>query len=189
MVSRRLKITIVVTSAAAAVALAALAVPAVMAVTGSVSAAAATVTPQPTASVGLGIPAAAAGAPTQTIDGYTFSAVGPGECKTNASLSTPWHENGDAPVELLGELTDMGATRYASGPVGHDAAGRIQTYTVQAGDTPKGIGERFCIDEVTVEVYNHRWPPGKTIQPGDILVLRPDPTVPWSKDGGQPTPQ
>jgi hypothetical protein len=128
-------------------------------------------------------PSPPSGPDLQTIDGHTFSAIGPGDCTTNAMISTPWHGEGDGPVKLLGELTDMGASGYASGPVGYDEQGKIETYTVQPGDALAAIGERFCIDYITVGVYNHRMPPGKTIQPGDILMLRPDPSVTWSPDG------
>jgi hypothetical protein len=114
----------------------------------------------------------------QTIDGHTFSAIGPRACATNAMIAI----DREGPGKLLGELTDMGASGYAAGPVGYDEHGRIETYTVQPGDALAAIGERFCIDYITVGVYNHRMPPGKTIQPGDILVLRPDPTVTWSPD-------
>lgn len=97
-------------------------------------------------------------------------------------ISTPWHGEGGGPVKLLGELADMGASEYASGPVSYDEHGKIETYTVQPGDALAAIGERFCIDYITVGVYNHRMPPGKTIQPGDILALRPDTTATWSPD-------
>ena len=68
------------------------------------------------------------------------------------------------------------------------AAPQVRTYTVQPGDALAAIGERFCIDYITVGVYSHRMPPGKTIQPGDILVLRPDPTVTWSPDDAYAPP-
>jgi hypothetical protein len=106
----------------------------------------------------------------QTIHGQTFSAEGPGTCETNAGIFP--YEAHNPHAELLGELTDNGPREYAGGPVGYDAKGRITTYTVQRGDALLAIGERFCIDEVTVEVYNGYLPP-KTIQPGDLLVLRP----------------
>ncbi|OJV93213.1 MAG: hypothetical protein BGO47_09270 [Microbacterium sp. 67-17] len=123
-------------------------------------------------------PSQPSGADLQTIEGHTFSAIGPGDCATNAMIAI----EREGPGKLLGELTDMGTSGYASGPVGYDEQGKIETYTVQPGDALAAIGERFCIDYITVGVYNHRTPPGKTIQPGDILVLRPDPTVTWSPD-------
>lgn len=144
-------------------------------------------TSEPTAPIESTTPAPPSKSDLQTIDGRTFSAVGPGNCTTNAAISTPWHGDGDEPVKLLGDLTDMGATEYAAGSVGYNADGQIQTYTVEAGDSLISIGERFCIDYITVAVYNHRTAPGKTIQPGDILVLRPDPTAPWTPTRILPT--
>ncbi|MEV8359181.1 LysM domain-containing protein [Microbacterium sp. NPDC076895] len=129
-------------------------------------------------------PSPPSGPDMQTIDGHTFSAIGPGDCATNAMIAI----DREGPGKLLGELTDMGASEYASGPVGYDEKGKIETYTVQPGDALAAIGERFCIDYITVGVYNHRMPPGKTIQPGDILVLRPDPTATWSPDDGYAPP-
>ncbi|MGP6205078.1 LysM domain-containing protein [Microbacterium sp.] len=129
-------------------------------------------------------PSPPSGPDLQTIDGHTFSAIGPGDCATNAMIAI----DREGPGKLLGELTDMGASGYAAGPVGYDEHGRIETYTVQPGDALAAIGERFCIDYITVGVYNHRMPPGKTIQPGDILVLRPDPTVTWSPDDAYAPP-
>ena len=129
-------------------------------------------------------PSPPSGPDTQTIDGHTFSAIGPGDCATNAMVAI----DREGPGKLLGELTDMGASEYAAGPVGYDEHGRIETYTVQPGDALAAIGERFCIDYITVGTHNHRMPPGKTIQPGDILVLRPDPTVTWSPDDGYAAP-
>jgi LysM repeat protein len=66
----------------------------------------------------------------------------------------------------------MGVTEYASGEVGYTADGLIETYTVASGDSLIAIGERFCVDYVTVGAYNDRFG-SKVIQPGDVLVLRP----------------
>ena len=66
----------------------------------------------------------------------------------------------------------MGATELASGPVGYNADGLIETYTVASGDTRVAIGERVCGDYVTVGAYNDRFGT-KQIQPGDVLILRP----------------
>ncbi|WP_314094768.1 LysM peptidoglycan-binding domain-containing protein [Microbacterium foliorum] len=105
-------------------------------------------------------------------------------CGDLAFITTPSHELGsDDPVELRGELVDMGASAYASGPVGYNDDEQIESYTVAEGDSLVGIGERFCVDFVTVAVYNHRFPPSPTIQPGDVLTMRPDPAAPWSPDG------
>lgn len=77
----------------------------------------------------------------------------------------------------------MGESEDASGTVGMTEDGKIETYTVAPGDSLIGIGERFCIDYVTVAVYNHRFPPDPSIQPGETLILRPDPTAPWDPNG------
>ncbi|MFG6403614.1 LysM peptidoglycan-binding domain-containing protein [Microbacterium sp. P04] len=114
----------------------------------------------------------------QTIDGQTFSAEGPGDCTTNAAISP--YGAGDPDAALLGELVDMGATELAAGAVGYNADGQIATYTVEPGDSLISIGERFCVDYVTIGAYNDRFGPS-TIQPGDVLILRPE--------KGEATPQ
>jgi LysM repeat protein len=73
---------------------------------------------------------------------------------------------------LSGTLVDNGPTELADGTVGYDAEGRISTYTVQPGDAGESIGNRFCIDFLSLASYNGRNGP-KVIQPGDVLVLRP----------------
>lgn len=65
----------------------------------------------------------------------------------------------------------MGATALASGEVGYTADGLIETYTVAPGDTLIAIGERFCVDYVTVGAFNDRFM--TDLQPGDVLILRP----------------
>ncbi|MFB7890977.1 LysM domain-containing protein [Microbacterium sp. NPDC056044] len=103
-------------------------------------------------------------------NGTWFSAEGPGDCATNAAIH-PYGAH-DPSARLAGELTDMGVTEYASGEVGYTADGLIETYTVASGDSLIAIGERFCVDYVTVGAYNDR-SGSKVIQPGDVLVLRP----------------
>ena len=68
---------------------------------------------------------------------------------------------------------DMGATEFAAGTVTYGEDGGVETYTVAAGDAPQALGERFCVDYITLLVANHRFPPGKTIQPGDVLQINP----------------
>lgn len=67
-------------------------------------------------------------------------------------------------------LVDMGAREYANGAVSRDEQGRIAAYTVAPGDAPAAIGERFCVDYVTVMTHNGVYP---TLQPGDVLSLLP----------------
>lgn len=103
-------------------------------------------------------------------NGTWFSAEGPGDCATNAAIH-PYGAH-DPSARLAGELTDMGVTAFASGVVGYTEDGLIETYTVAAGDSLIAIGERFCVDYVTVGAYNDRFG-SKVIQPGDVLILRP----------------
>ncbi|MEJ1086850.1 LysM peptidoglycan-binding domain-containing protein [Microbacterium sp. Mu-80] len=103
-------------------------------------------------------------------NGTWFSADGPGGCASNAAIH-PYGAH-DPRAQLGGELVDMGASDLASGEVGYNADGLIETYTVESGDSLIAIGERFCIDYVTVGAYNDRFGP-KQIQPGDVLILRP----------------
>lgn len=65
---------------------------------------------------------------------------------------------------------DRGPITHASGPVIFNADGEVETYTVQPGDAGTSIGERFCVDYVTLLVANDVWP---TLQPGDVLVINP----------------
>lgn len=84
----------------------------------------------------------------------------------------------DAPMTggLRGELTDRGPSEAASGTVTDDGA--AVSYTVEPGDALLGIGSRFCVDYVTVAKYNHV-SLFNDIHPGDVLVLKPDPSVEW----------
>lgn len=80
-------------------------------------------------------------------------------------------------AHLVGDLVDRGSVEgAASGVVGYDDSGRIESYTVAAGDSLSGIGQRFCVDEITVRQYNHIYP---DVHPGDLLILRPDPSAEW----------
>lgn len=66
---------------------------------------------------------------------------------------------------------DRGPSEYASGSATMGADGGVETYTVAAGDSGMSIGERFCVDYVTLLVANGKWPPAQTIQPGDVLLI------------------
>lgn len=83
-------------------------------------------------------------------------------------LSAPGPHRGYLPEKI----EDHGSSEYASGPVGYDADGQVETYTIQPGDTMVGIGERFCIDYVTVAVYNDIYPTWE-ISAGEQITLRP----------------
>lgn len=103
--------------------------------------------------------------------GVSIPATGPGECSTWSAI----HPYGawDPQAKLGGTMTDLGPVTYASGSVGLNSEGEIETYTVAAGDTGMGIGERLCIDYVTVLAYNDTFMSDVGLQPGDVLVLRP----------------
>lgn len=111
-------------------------------------------------------------------DGISVPAGGPGDCTTNAFINIGSTDGETMHAKLLGELVDMGESELASGPVTLDADGEIFSYEVQAGDSLIAIGERFCVDYVTVGSFNHvrGFEP---IAPGDVLYLRPDPTLPF----------
>jgi hypothetical protein len=69
---------------------------------------------------------------------------------------------------------DRGASEYASGTVTFGEDGGVETYTVAAGDSGMSIGERFCVDYITLEVANQqRWRMGRQLQPGDVLLINP----------------
>lgn len=111
-------------------------------------------------------------------DGISVPAGGPGDCTTNALINIYRDDGSPMHAKLLGELVEMGASELASGPVTLDAAGEIFSYEVQAGDSLIAIGERFCVDYVTVSSFNHVRG-NEPISPGDTLYLRPDPTLPF----------
>lgn len=93
----------------------------------------------------------------------------------------PVQAEGAVFAELKHELIDLGSRDYAAGETTLDADSKILSYTVAPGDSPIAIGDRFCVDYVTVLQYNHTWP---AIDPGEVLVLSPDPTVQWGDTNG-----
>lgn len=76
--------------------------------------------------------------------------------------------------ERQGTLRDLGAREFAQGTVTFDEAGTPLTYTVKPGDVEAVIGERLCAYP-TLGSMNHV----RTIQPGQVLWLTPDPDTPW----------
>ena len=80
------------------------------------------------------------------------------------------------PGTLSGALFDGGARELAAGTVGLDADGTIVSYTVAPGDAPYAIGDRLCIENaLSLAELNHT----RTIHPGQVLRLNPDPSVRW----------
>lgn len=105
---------------------------------------------------------------------------GPGDCASTARISTVSTRNDDGGPffsKLSGDLVEMGASPLANGTVRTNEAGEIVAYEVAAGDSPIAIGERFCIDYITMQSHNHVR--AGMIHEGDVLYLRPDPTLPW----------
>lgn len=95
----------------------------------------------------------------------------PGRCTSPA-----WIVLGRMNAHLSRDLVDQGARELAAGTVGLGDDGQITTYTVAPGDALYAIGDRFCIRNVVqLESLNHT----RMIHPGETLLLRPDPAVPW----------
>ena len=65
---------------------------------------------------------------------------------------------------------DRGSSEFASGTVTLDSGGNVDTYTVAPGDAGMSIGERFCIDYVSLLAVNDAFP---TLQPGQVLRINP----------------
>jgi hypothetical protein len=87
-----------------------------------------------------------------------------------------WLRLGRMSASLSGDLVDRGARDLATGTAGLDDEGRIVTYTVAPGDALFAIGDRFCIaNALTIAILNHT----RTIQPGEVLLLHPDDSIPW----------
>lgn len=103
--------------------------------------------------------------------GVSIPVKGPGDCPTWAAIHP--YDAWNPAARLGGTITDLGATSYASGEVGLNDEGEISTHTVASGDTGYGIGDRLCIDYITLLAYNGKSTSEEQIQPGDILILRP----------------
>jgi hypothetical protein len=87
-----------------------------------------------------------------------------------------WLHLGGMSASLSGDLVDHGARDLATGTAGLDDEGGIVTYTVAPGDALYAIGDRFCIaNALTIATLNHT----RTIQPGEVLLLQPDSSIPW----------
>jgi len=105
-------------------------------------------------------------------DGTWIPAGGPGECTTTAMLGVK-----DGVLQMLGgAVMDMGVQDGARGEVVSDAAG-IRAYIVAPNDNLIAIGERLCVSYPGLVPFNHVL--GVAIQPGQELILRPDPDIPW----------
>lgn len=111
-------------------------------------------------------------------DGYVYVGNGTAIPKGSpAGCEDPaWLNVGGMSASLSGDLVDRGARELAAGTAGLDDGGRVVTYTVAPGDALYAIGDRFCIaDPLTIATLNHT----RTIQPGEVLLLHPDSSIPW----------
>ena len=111
-------------------------------------------------------------------DGYVYVGNGTAIPKGSpAGCEAPaWIHLGGMSASLSGDLVDRGAREFAVGTAGLDEEGRIVTYTVAPGDALYAIGDRFCIaNALTIATLNHT----RTIQPGEVLLLHPDSSIPW----------
>jgi hypothetical protein len=111
-------------------------------------------------------------------DGYVYVGNGTAIPKNSpAGCERPaWLHVGGMRASLSGDLVDRGQRDLAAGTAGLDEEGRIVTYTVAPGDALYAIGDRFCIaNALTIAELNHT----RTIQPGEVLLLHPDSSIPW----------
>ncbi|WP_431778691.1 hypothetical protein [Microbacterium aurantiacum] len=104
-------------------------------------------------------------------NGTFIPAGGPGDCEEAA-----WIHMGEMNAWLHGDIPDQGVREFAAGEAGLDDEGRVVTYTVAPGDALYAISGRFCIaNPHSIDTLNHT----RMIQPGDVLLLRPNKTLPW----------
>ncbi len=96
------------------------------------------------------------------------------EPDTCSRMSEVYGSDGSLYLERQGTLRDFGAREYARGEVTVDDDGVPSTYTVEPGDVETVIAERLCAYP-TLGSMNHV----RTIQPGQVLWLTPDPDSPW----------
>ncbi|SJN45787.1 hypothetical protein FM104_14285 [Microbacterium esteraromaticum] len=102
-------------------------------------------------------------------------------------MGTGYNPDGGRITGLLkNEPVDLGPSTYAEGTANFNDAGEIVSYTVAPGDVYEMIYKRFCFTNFySVLTYNNGFEPMRSrnsfsnIHPGDVLILRPDPTVEW----------
>lgn len=96
------------------------------------------------------------------------------ESETCSGMSEVYGSAGGLYWERKGTLRDLGAREFAQGEVTFNEDGTPLTYTVEAGDVEAVIAERLCAYP-TLGSMNHV----RTIQPGQVLWLTPNPDTPW----------
>lgn len=98
----------------------------------------------------------------------------PTERETCSGMSEVYSYTGGLYWERQGTLRDLGAREFARGKVTVDEEGTPVTYTVEPGDVEAVIAERLCAYP-NLGSMNHV----RTIQPGQVLWLTPNPDTPW----------
>lgn len=77
-------------------------------------------------------------------------------------------DGGEWSWSITGTRVDTGANEYATGAANDD----LTEYVVASGDTFRGIGARFCIDDVHLAVINHR--DSVELYADETILLFPD---------------
>lgn len=127
----------------------------------------AAVTSEPVVSAAPTVSAAPSAAPTpEATPEPSESETCPGMSEVSSVGGLYW--------ERQGTLRDMGAREFARGEVTTDAGGTPVAYTVAPGDVEAVIAERLCAYP-NLASMNHV----RTIRPGQVLWLTPDPKTPW----------
>ncbi|MCM3613322.1 hypothetical protein M3672_02590 [Microbacterium enclense] len=98
----------------------------------------------------------------------------PAESETCFRMSEVSSATGGLYLERRGTLRDFGPREFAQGEVTLGEDGTPSTYTVEPGDVETVIAERLCAYP-NLGSMNHV----RTIQPGQVLWLTPDPDTPW----------
>ncbi|WP_120493858.1 hypothetical protein [Microbacterium phyllosphaerae] len=117
-----------------------------------------------------------ASAPTDVAEPVTEATPAPGstEPETCSRLSEVVSPTDGLYWKREGTLRDFGAREFAQGEVTLDENGAPATYTVESGDVETVIAERLCAYP-GLGAMNHV----RTIQPGQVLWLTPNPDTPW----------
>lgn len=104
----------------------------------------------------------------------------PKGCTTYSKIQI-FDVSGHSYGRLIGDAADRGPSNGATGTVNRDATGNIVSYTAASGDQPWTIGDRLCTNPLMLARYNHIGSDhgDHALQPGEIVVVRPDMTVEW----------
>lgn len=91
--------------------------------------------------------------------------------RTHGDCALLYYPNDPSITPRLDAPVDNGPREFAAGEVGL-VDGIPTTYTVAPGDAIQGIGARFCVFGTGLFYFNDVHLQG-TIQPGDVMRLRP----------------